>query len=216
MSGSPLPAANLAPGVVHIVDDEEQIRETLSSLLRSMNYEVMLYGSAAEFLEATLPDRLGCIVLDVRLPGTNGLDLQNSLVAAGIHLPVILMTAYGDIQMTVQGMKAGALDFLTKPMRDQDLLDAVAHAIAIDQRRREDHAETTNYLDRRATLTPRERQVMDLVTTGLQNKQIAAKLDIQTVTVQLHRAAVMRKMGAKSIIELGRIAEILDSRPSLT
>jgi FixJ family two-component response regulator len=145
----------------------------------------------------------------VRLPGTSGLDLQTSLAAAGIHLPVILMTAFGDIPMTVKGMKAGAIDFLTKPLRDQDLLDAVAHAISNDQRRRHDIAESSSLIDRVASLSPRERQVMELVVTGLLNKQIAGKLDIQEVTVKLHRAAVMRKMGAKSIIELGRIAEML-------
>lgn len=187
------------------------MRAAIDSLLRSMGYAVRAYASATEFLASALPDRHGCILLDVRLPGTSGLDLQAGLAAAGIHLPVILMTAFGDIPMSVRGMKAGALDFLTKPFRDQDLLDAVALAVAADSKRRDEHARTTILIDRAASLSARERQVMDLVVTGLLNKQIAGKLEIQEVTVKLHRAAVMRKMGARSIIELGRIAEILEA-----
>jgi len=196
-------------GTVHVIDDEAGVREALSSLLRSMGYEVRLYASAAEFMGSWVLDQPGCIVLDVRLPGGSGLDLQDRLAATGIHLPVILMTAFADVPMTVRGMKAGALDFLTKPFRDQDLLDAVAVAVAQDQMRRQHISQAILYLERMEQLSPRERQVMDLVVKGLLNKQIAGMLNIQEVTVKLHRAAVMRKVGAKSIIELGRIAEVV-------
>jgi FixJ family two-component response regulator len=194
-------------GLVHVVDDDEAVREMLSSLLRSMGYDVRLYASAADFLQTGVPDRHGCIILDVRLPGGSGLDLQSGLHAAGIQLPVILMTAFADVPMTIRGMRAGAVNFLTKPFRDQDLLDAVIEAVAVDVKRREAGSEAEEYLTRIGSLSPRERQVLDLVVEGLLNKQIAERLGIQEVTVKLHRAAVMRKVGAGSIIELGRIAE---------
>jgi FixJ family two-component response regulator len=199
-------------GVVHVVDDEESIREALASLLRSMGYEVRLYSSAPEFLAAEKPTRAGCILLDIRLPGISGLDLQSSLRSAGIELPVILMSAYGDIPITVRGMKAGALDFLTKPFRDIDVLDAVALAIATDRKRHDEAFPTHIYAGRVASLTPRERQVMALVLQGLQNKQIAYELDIKTVTVKLHRAGVMRKLEARSMLELVRIHDTLQAR----
>jgi len=196
--------------LVHIVDDDKGVRESLGDLLRSMDYEVALYGSAPEFLKAELLDVPACLVLDVRLPGTNGLDLQEYLARINIRLPVILMTGHGDIPMSVRGMKAGAVDFLTKPIRHQDLIDAVATAIQIDQDRRQESAQTAPWRERYALLTPRERQVMALVASGLMNKQVANELSISEVTVKMHRGSVMRKLGAKSVAMLARIAEALD------
>jgi FixJ family two-component response regulator len=194
---------------VHIVDDDEEVRESLGDLLRSMDYQVMLHGSASEFLEVELPDAPACLVLDVRLPGTSGLELQEYLTRVDIRLPVILMTGFGDIPMSVKAMKAGAIDFLTKPIRDQDLLDAVGAAIRMDQDRRRDIAQIAQLRERYALLTPRERQVMALVTSGLMNKQVASELSISEVTVKMHRGSVMRKMGARSVATLARIAEAL-------
>jgi FixJ family two-component response regulator len=195
---------------VHIVDDDNAVRESLGDLLRSMDYRVTLYGSAAEFLKVELPDAPGCLVLDVRLPGTSGLELQEYLTRINIGLPVILMTGHGDIPMTVKGMKAGAIDFLTKPIRDQDLLDAVAAATRMDQARRQEIAQTTQLRERYALLTPRERQVMALVASGLMNKQVANELSISEVTVKMHRGSAMRKLGAKSVVTLARMAEALE------
>jgi FixJ family two-component response regulator len=194
---------------VHIVDDDRAVRESLGDLLRSVDYQVTLHGSASEFLEVELPDAPACLVLDVRLPGTSGLELQEYLTRINIGLPVILMTGFGDIPMSVKGMKAGAVDFLTKPIRDQDLLDAVAAAIRLDQDRRQQIAEVTQLRQQHALLTPRERQVMVLVASGLMNKQIAGELSISEVTVKMHRGSVMRKMGAKSVATLARIAAAL-------
>ncbi|WP_456640300.1 response regulator transcription factor [Bradyrhizobium sp. USDA 10063] len=196
---------------VHIVDDDEEVRESLGDLLRSMDYQVMLHGSASEFLDVDLPDAPACLVLDVRLPGTSGLELQKYLTGIDIHLPVILMTGFGDIPMSVKAMKAGAIDFLTKPIRDQDLLDAVAAAIRIDQARRRDIAQIAQLREKYALLTPRERQVMALVASGLMNKQVASELSISEVTVKMHRGSVMRKLGARSVATLARIAEALAS-----
>jgi FixJ family two-component response regulator len=195
---------------VHIVDDDKAVRESLGDLLRSMDYQVTLYGSAAEFLKVELPDAPACLVLDVRLPGTSGLELQEYLTRINIGLPVILMTGHGDIPMTVKGMKAGATDFLTKPIRDQDLLDAVAAATRMDQGRRREIAQTTQLRERYALLTPRERQVMALVASGLMNKQVANELSISEVTVKMHRGSAMRKLGARSVVTLARMVEILD------
>jgi FixJ family two-component response regulator len=195
---------------VHIVDDDKAVRESLGDLLRSMDYQVTLYGSAAEFLKVELPDAPGCLVLDVRLPGTSGLELQEYLTRINIRLPIILMTGHGDIPMTVKGMKAGAVDFLTKPIRDQDLLDAVAAAIRMDQGRRQETAQAARLRERYALLTPRERQVMALVASGLMNKQVANELSISEVTVKMHRGSAMRKLGARSVVTLTRMAEALD------
>ena len=199
---------------VHIVDDDKPVRESLGDLLRSMNYEVTLYGSTAEFLNAELPDAPACLVLDIRLPGTNGLDFQEYLTRVNIGLPVILMTGFGDIPMSVKGMKAGAIDFLTKPIRHQDLLDAVSAAIRIDQDRRQEVAQLAQLRERYALLTTRERQVMALVASGLMNKQVANELSISEVTVKMHRSSAMRKLGAKSVAKLARIAEVLDIEKS--
>jgi FixJ family two-component response regulator len=195
---------------VHIVDDDKAVRESLGDLLQSMDYQVALYGSALDFLKAELPDAPGCLVLDVRLPGTSGLELQEYLTSINVGLPIILMTAFGDIPMTVRGMKLGAVDFLTKPIRDQDLLDAVAAATRMDHDRRQDNAYIAQLQEKYRLLTARERQVMMLVVSGLMNKQIAAELSISEVTVKMHRGSVMRKLEAKSVAMLTRMAEALD------
>jgi FixJ family two-component response regulator len=195
---------------VHVVDDDRAVRESLGDLLRSMDYQVMLHRSATEFLNVELPDAPACLVLDVRLPGTSGLELQAYLTSLDIALPVILVTGFGDIPIAVKGMKGGAIDFLTKPIRDQDLLDAVAAAIRVDQSRRHEIAQTAALRERYALLSPRERQVMALVASGLMNKQIASELRISEVTVKMHRGSAMRKLGAKSVARLARIAEILN------
>jgi FixJ family two-component response regulator len=174
-----------------------------------MDYRVTLYESAAAFLDVELPDVPACLVLDIRLPGTNGLELQDYLRHANIRLPVILMTGFGDVPMSVRGMKAGAVDFLTKPIRDQDLLDAVAVAIRMERRRRQEVVQIAELQERFALLTPRERQVTVLVAAGLMNKQIADELSISEVTVKMHRSSAKRKLRAKSVATLVRIAEIL-------
>jgi len=197
---------------VHIVDDDEAVRESLGDLLRSMDYQAALYASAAEFLNVALPDAPACLVLDIRLPGTSGLELQEYLSRVNIRLPIILMTGFGDIAMSVKGMKAGAVDFLTKPIRYQDLLDAVAAAIRMDQGRRQQVAQIAQLRERYALLTPRERQVMALVASGLMNKQVANELSISEVTVKMHRSSAMRKLGAKSVATLARVAEVLGIR----
>jgi FixJ family two-component response regulator len=196
-------------GIVHIVDDDELIRESLGDLLRSLNYQVALYRSAAEFLDNRLSEAPACLVLDVRLPGTSGLELQDYLARVDIKLPVILMTGFGDIPMSVKGMKAGAVDFLTKPIRDQDVIDAVAAAIRRDQDQRRQMTEIGALRKRYLLLTPRERQVVALVAAGLMNKQVANELSISEATVKMHRGSAMRKLGAKSVARLARIAEIL-------
>jgi FixJ family two-component response regulator len=175
-----------------------------------MDYQVTLHGSASEFLNAKLPDAPSCLVLDVRLPGTGGLELQEYLPRVNIRMPVILMTGFGDIAMSVKAMKAGAVDFLTKPIREQDLIDAVAAAIRMDRNRRHDLVQIIGLRERYALLTPRERQVMVLVASGLMNKQVASELSISEATVKMHRGSVMRKMGARSVTTLARIAEALE------
>jgi FixJ family two-component response regulator len=199
-----------SPAFIHIVDDDKAVRESLGDLLRSVDYQVAVYASAPEFLDAERPDAPGCLVLDVRLPGTSGLELQEYLTRLNIRMPVILMTGFGDIPMTVKGMKAGALDFLTKPIRDQDLLDAVSAAVRLDQVRREEESQLVQLRERYGLLTPRERQVTALVASGLMNKQVANELSISEVTVKMHRSSAMRKLGAKSVARLARIAEVLD------
>jgi FixJ family two-component response regulator len=195
---------------VHVVDDDKAVRESLGDLLRSMDYQVTLHGSASEFLNAKLPDAPSCLVLDVRLPGTGGLELQEYLPRVNIRMPVILMTGFGDIAMSVKGMKAGAVDFLTKPIREQDLIDAVAMAVRMDRDRRHHLVQIIGFRERYALLTPRERQVMVLVASGLMNKQVASELSISEATVKMHRGSVMRKMRARSVATLARIAEALD------
>jgi len=208
----PIPGEQLgmpASVFVHIVDDDEVVRVSLGELLCSMDYQVTLYGSAAEFLNVELPDAPACLVLDVRLPGTSGLELQEYLTRVNIRLPIILMTGFGDIPMSVKGMKAGAVDFLTKPIRDQDLLDAITAAIRKDIDRRDDSAHLAQLQEKFALLTTRERQVMTLVASGLMNKQVASELSISEATVKMHRGSVMRKLGARTAAMLVRMAEAL-------
>jgi FixJ family two-component response regulator len=195
--------------VVHVVDDDESVRAALHRLLRSVGLRPAPHASVSEFLAAKKPDVPGCLVLDVRMPGISGLDFQEKLCGLGIHLPVILMTAYGDVAMSVRGMKAGAVDFLTKPFRDQDMLDAIARAIGRDRARRDAQAPIVGFREKHATLSPRERQVMLLVTAGKMNKQVAGDLGVSEITVKIHRGAAMRKMGARTLADLVRMAEAL-------
>jgi FixJ family two-component response regulator len=197
---------------VFVVDDDESMREALRSLFRSVSLRVETFGSAADFLRSKLPDVASCLVLDVRLPGLSGLDFQAELAKANIHIPIIFMTGHGDIPMSVQAMKAGAVDFLTKPFRDQDMLDAVAAALERDRGRRKDEQRISELQTRFEALTEREREVMELVTAGLMNKQIAGELGLSEITVKIHRGHVMRKMAARSLADLVRMAEELGVR----
>ena len=194
---------------VHVVDDDPGLLAALSDLLESMGYEVATYGSTAEFLARDKRHGPGCLVLDVRLPGMSGLDLQEQLAREGVSLPVILMTSFGDVPMSVRGMKAGARDFFEKPFRDQDMLDAIADAIEASRRTDPLMQRRTALAQRYACLTRREREVMELVVRGQLNKQIAYALSISEVTVKIHRGGVMRKMQVRSVAELGRMAEVL-------
>jgi FixJ family two-component response regulator len=194
---------------VHIVDDDELVREGLGDLLRSTGYNIATYRSASDFLDAKLPDSPACLILDVRMPGTSGLELQEYLNSLNFGLPVILMTAFGDVPMSVKGMKAGAIDFLPKPVRDQDLLDAVSAAIRISEGRRRADKQMAELRTRYASLTPRERQVTALVASGLSNKVVASELSISEVTVKMHRGSAMRKLGVKSVASLARMADSL-------
>lgn len=196
--------------IIHIIDDDLSVRDAVVSLLESVGLRARAYGSSAEFIEAGSWADGGCLLLDVRLPGVSGLEFQGRMEGLGVNLPVIFMTGHGDIPMSVRGMKAGAVDFLTKPFRDQDLLDAVSVALDRDGARRIADADVGQLRARYATLSAREREVMRLVATGRMNKQVAGVLEISEVTVKIHRGAAMRKMGARTLPDLVRMADLLD------
>ena len=195
--------------IVFVVDDDTAIRNALRSLIRSVGLQVELFASAREFLQAKRPDAPSCLVLDVRLPGTSGLDFQRQLAEADIHIPIIFLTGHGDIPMSVRAMKAGAVEFLTKPFRDQDLLDAIQLALERNGQRRQREAEVGSLRERFESLTTREREVLPLVVSGLMNKQIAAQIGTSETTAKVHRSQLMHKMGAESLADLVRIAEKL-------
>jgi FixJ family two-component response regulator len=205
---SPEGASSKEP-IVFIIDDDVSVRRALTNLFQSVGLEAEAFGSAPEMLQSRLPDVASCLVLDIRLPGLSGLDLQSELARANIHIPIIFITGHGDIPMTVRAMKGGAVDFLTKPFRDQDLLDAVMMAIERDRKRREVDKTVTTLQALYETLSARERQVLALVASGLMNKQVAAKLDLAEITVKIYRGHIMKKMGAKSLADLIRMTEAL-------
>lgn len=211
MSGSRTGARPAAPGepTVIVVDDDAEMREALANLFASVGLSVSAYGSASELLDATMPDAPCCLVLDIRLPGVGGLEFQGHLARAGVHMPIVFMTGYGDIPMSVKAMKAGAVDFLTKPFRDQDMIDAVGGALEQDRKRRAAQQAMGGLRERYQALTPRESEVMWFVTRGLLNKQIADKMQLAEITVKVHRGNMMRKMGARSVADLVRMAESL-------
>lgn len=195
--------------VVFVVDDDPSIRDALEDLLHSVGLEARLFGSTREFLHSERPDAPGCLVLDVRLPGPSGLDFQRDLASSGIHLPIVFISGHGDIPMSVRAMKAGAVEFLTKPFRDQELLDAINAAIERDRAQRRDAELLAELRERVAALTAREREVLALVVSGRPNKQIASELGVSEITVKVHRGQMMRKMRARSLPELVRMADRL-------
>ena len=195
--------------LVHVVDDDASMRSALEGLFESVGLETQTYATANDFLSTNLPDRPGCIVLDVRLPDMNGLEFQGRLVQIGIGIPVVMMTGFGDIPMSVHAMKHGAVDFLAKPFRDQDMLDAVMAAIERDRQRRIVENDVSQLRESFETLSPREQEVMLHVTAGKMNKQVAGDLGISEITVKIHRGAAMHKMGARTYAELVRMADVL-------
>jgi FixJ family two-component response regulator len=201
------------PAVVFVVDDDRSMRESLLMLLRSVNLQAQAFASPQEFLAVPRPDAPGCLILDVRMPGSSGLDLQQQLVNAHIEIPIIFLSGHADVRVSVRAMKAGAVEFLTKPVGDQELLDAVHQALARSRASRASRAERAALQDRYKSLTLREREVLHLVASGLLNKQIAGELGISLVTVKLHRGHVMQKMGAGSLAELVKMVERVDPLP---
>jgi RNA polymerase sigma factor (sigma-70 family) len=199
--------------VVFVVDDDADVRNGLSALLQSVGLGCEAYGSTREFLQRQPRDAAGCLILDVRLPGISGLEFQAELAKANIGIPIIFITGHGDIPMSVRAMKAGAIEFLTKPLHEQALLDAVHVALERDRARRERERAERELQTRLDSLSPREREVMPLIAAGLMNKQVAAEIGLSEVTVKVHRHNLMKKLGAKSVADLVRIADILDIRP---
>jgi len=211
-----VPSDDKQPTVV-VIDDDSEVREALQGLLRTVGLRAELFASVADFLDSARPDLPGCLVLDVRLPGRSGLEFQDDLAKAHVRLPIIFMTGYGDIPMSVRAMKAGAVEFLTKPIRPQELLDAIHRAIEQDRDRRDSEQVIADLQARLETLTRREREVMALAVAGRLNKQIAAEIGLSEATVKLHRGQVMRKMGARSLADLVRMGDRLglpDGKPS--
>jgi FixJ family two-component response regulator len=206
-----VPAGGNEP-TVFVVEDDASVRRALSNLFESVGLKVEVFGSASEMLQSKLPDVASCLVLDIRLPGLSGLDFQTELAKANIRIPIIFMTGHGDIPMTVRAMKGGAVDFLTKPFRDQEMLDAVVMAIERDRKRRQADKIVANLQGQFKTLTPREREILALVSSGLMNKQVAAELGLAEITVKIHRGHIMKKMGAKSVADLVIKAEALGIR----
>ena len=204
-----MPLQTSDKAIVHVVDDDASLRDALVGLFDSVGLDARTYGSAHEFLDANRPDKPGCIVIDIRLPDMNGLEFQGRLVQLGVGLPVVMMTGYGDIPMSVRAMKRGAVDFLAKPFHDQDMLDAVTSAIERDRQRRKEAENLSRMRHRFETLSPREREVMLLVTSGKMNKQVAGDLGISEITVKIHRGAAMRKMEARTLTDLVRMVEAL-------
>ena len=200
--------------IVFVVDDDASMRQALARLLQSVQLRVEVFASPQEFLQSERPNVPSCLVLDVRLPGLSGLDFQAELAKADIRIPIVFITGHGDIPMSVRAMKAGAVDFLAKPFRDQDLLDAVTAAIQRDQKRREHENAMTDLRAHFSSLTPREREIMALVASGLMSKQIAAQIDLSEITVKVHRSHIMKKMGARTVADLVRMAEALAIGPA--
>src|SRR5882672_5565116 len=199
---------------VHVIDDDISLRDALGLLLPSVGLNARTYASVAEFLDAGAHDTPGCIILDVRLPGISGLDFQSRRDGFGVHLPIVLMTGHSDVPMSVRAMKAGAVDFLPKPFRDQDMIDAVTAAIERDRARRVADSAAADIRDRHASLSPREQQVMTMVTAGKMNKQVAFELGLSEITVKTYRGAVMQKMAARTFADLVRMADALATRNS--
>jgi len=194
---------------VFVIDDDASVRNAVTDLLHSVGLAAESFGSTQEFLQRTRPDAPGCIVLDVRLPGPSGLEFQRMLISSNIHLPVIFISGHGDIPMSVRAMKSGAIEFLTKPLHEQGLLDAVQAGIERDRTRRQETKIVAELKERFDSLTPREREVLTLVITGRRNKQIAAQANLSEMTVKVHRSQIMRKMRAKSLVDLVRMSDKL-------
>jgi FixJ family two-component response regulator len=206
---------NQLRSVIYLVDDDASVRNSLSSLFRSVDLSVESFSAPADFLKHNLADVPSCMILDVRMPGLNGLDFQANLIEVGIRIPIVFLTGRGDIQMSVRAMKSGAIDFLTKPYREQDILDAVTTAIEWDRKRREACRLTSGIRACFDTLSPREKEAMSLLASGLMNKQVAEKMGLAEITVKIHRGSIMRKMRAKSFAELVKMSEALGVSESI-